>query len=121
MHSFKPGIKHESHSNAEAPGPGIYTLGLKLIFIYAEYSGPTLFASLMNICIANVPELLEHIKVRYNWHRRTALFYLKLTTLAKLLSRFRTNRINLWLPEAYKKESELTALSNIESVRLDYG
>jgi len=31
-------------------GRELYTLGLKLIFIYAEYSGPALFASLMNLC-----------------------------------------------------------------------
>lgn len=40
-------------------GRELYTLGLKLIFIYAEYSEPTLFASLMNLCIAKVPELLS--------------------------------------------------------------
>jgi hypothetical protein len=40
-------------------GRELYTLGLKLIFIYAEHSGPTLFASLMNLCIAKVLELLR--------------------------------------------------------------
>jgi hypothetical protein len=37
----------------------LYTLSLKLIFIYAEYSGPTLFASLMNLCITKVLEWLR--------------------------------------------------------------
>ncbi|MDB5025177.1 MAG: hypothetical protein JWP78_2932 [Mucilaginibacter sp.] len=59
-------------------GRALYTLALKLIFIYAEYSGPTLFSSLMNLGIAKVLELLERIKATYNWQGRTALFYLKL-------------------------------------------
>jgi hypothetical protein len=40
-------------------GRELYTFGVKLIFIYAEYSGPTLFASLMNFCIAKVLESLR--------------------------------------------------------------
>jgi hypothetical protein len=52
-------------------GLELYTLGLKLIFIYAEYSGPTLFASLFNLCIAKIPELLKRIKALYNLPGRT--------------------------------------------------
>jgi hypothetical protein len=37
----------------------LYTLGIKLVIIYAEYSGPTLFVSLMNLCIVKVLELLS--------------------------------------------------------------
>ena len=44
-------------------GRELYTLGLKLIFIYTEYSGPTLFASLMNLCIAKV---LASLRARQN-------------------------------------------------------
>ena len=40
-------------------GRKLYTLGLKLIFIYAEYCGPTLFASLMNLCISKIKQLLR--------------------------------------------------------------
>ncbi|MDB5136413.1 MAG: hypothetical protein JWP37_3016 [Mucilaginibacter sp.] len=40
-------------------GRELYTLGLKLIFIYAEYSGSTLFASLINLCIAKVLKSLR--------------------------------------------------------------
>jgi hypothetical protein len=47
-------LKHRSQE--------LYALGLKLIFIYAEHSGPTLFASLINLCIAKVPESIKRIK-----------------------------------------------------------
>jgi hypothetical protein len=102
-------------------GREVYSFGLKLIFIYAEYSGPTLFASLMNFCIAKVLKSLKRIKAFYNWQGRTALFYLKLLMLAKLLSRLKISRVNLWYPEGHKRESLLKALTSIESVRLEYG
>jgi hypothetical protein len=102
-------------------GLELYIFGLKLIFIYAEYSGPTLFASLMNLCIAKVLKVLDRIKVLDIWQGRTALFYLKSPILAKLLSGLETSRVNLWLPGAYKKERVLMAFTHIESVRLDYG
>jgi hypothetical protein len=119
MHLFKPGMKITQ--NIERHGLELYTFGLKIIFIYAEYSGPTLFASLMNLCIAKVLKAIDRIKVLYNGQGRTALFCLKLSILAKLLSGLKISLVNLWFPGDHKKESLLTDLSNIESVRLDYG
>lgn len=55
-------------------GRELYALGLKLIFIYAEYCGPTLFASLMNFCIAKVMASIRHIKALYIRQGRTAAF-----------------------------------------------
>jgi hypothetical protein len=102
-------------------GRGVYTLGLKLIFIYAEYSWPTLFASLMNFCIAKVLKSLKRVKAFYNWQGRMVLFYLKLPVLVKLLSKPKINRVNLWSPEDHKRESLLKAFTRIESVKLEYG
>jgi hypothetical protein len=91
-------------------GRELYSLGLKLIFIYAEYSGPTLFASLMNLCIAKVPESLERIKALYNWQGRTALFYLKLPMFAKLLSKLKISRVNLWPPEGHMIRNDIETI-----------
>ena len=102
-------------------GRELYALGLKLIFIYAEYCGPTLFASLMNFCIAKVMASIAPIKALYNRQGRTAVFYLTLLMLAKLLSRPKISRVNLWFPEGHKRKSLLKIFTGIESVKLEYG
>jgi hypothetical protein len=102
-------------------GRELYALGLKLIFIYAEYSGPTLFASLMNFCIAKIMAYIERIKALYNRQERTAVFYLTLLMLAKLLSRLKISRVNLSFAENHKRERLLKVFIGIESVKLEYG
>jgi hypothetical protein len=37
----------------------LYYLGLKIVFMIAEYSGPTLFVSLMNLCMSKVVRVLS--------------------------------------------------------------
>jgi hypothetical protein len=102
-------------------GRELYALGLKLIFIYAEYCGPTLFASLMNFCIAKGMKLLKRIKALYNRQGRTAVFYLTLLMLAKLLSRPKISRVNLSFAENHKRKRLLEVFTDIESVKLEYG
>ncbi|MDB5006699.1 MAG: hypothetical protein JWP45_1092 [Mucilaginibacter sp.] len=100
-------------------GRELYTLGLKLIFIYAEYSEPTLFASLMNLCMAKIPESIERIKIVYNWQWKMAL-HLKLPRLTKLMSR-QISRVSLSSPGAHKRKSLLKPFTSIGSVKLEYG
>jgi hypothetical protein len=102
-------------------GRQLYILGLKLIFIYAEYSEPTLFASLMSFCIAKFPESIKRIKALYNWQVTTALFYLKSPMLAKLLPGHKIGWVNLWSPGSHKRENLINAFTSIESAKLEYG
>jgi hypothetical protein len=37
----------------------LYYFGLRIVFIVAEYSGPTLFVSLMNLCLPKVIQVLS--------------------------------------------------------------
>ncbi|WP_183576867.1 hypothetical protein HDF18_12390 [Mucilaginibacter sp. X5P1] len=37
----------------------LYYFGLKIVFMVAEYSGPTLFVSLMNLCLPKVVQVLS--------------------------------------------------------------
>lgn len=63
-------------------GRKLYTLGLKLICIYAEYCGPTLFASLMNLCISKVMQLLRA-------YQSTLLLAVKSSPVLFKITRFR--------------------------------
>jgi hypothetical protein len=65
-------------------GRELYTLGLKLIFIYAEYCGPTLFASLMNLCVAKVLELLRAHQRTLQLPEKNGRILLKITHLSKI-------------------------------------
>lgn len=37
----------------------LYYLGLKIVFMIAEYSGPTLFVSLINLCLPKIVQVLS--------------------------------------------------------------
>jgi hypothetical protein len=71
-------------------GQELYTLGLKLIFIYAEYSGPTLFASLMNLCITKVLELLRAHQSTLQLAGRNSLILLKINRVSEIIVRSQT-------------------------------
>jgi hypothetical protein len=71
----------------EHRGRKLYTLGLKLIFIYAEYSEPSLFASLMNLCIAKVPELLRAYRGTLQLAGRDGLVLFKIINVSEIIAR----------------------------------
>jgi hypothetical protein len=71
----------------ERRGREVYTLGLKLIFIYAEYSEPTLFASLMNLCIAKVQELLRTYQGTLKLAGKNGLVLFKIINVGEILAR----------------------------------
>jgi hypothetical protein len=74
-------------------GRELYTLGLKLIFIYAEYSGPTLFASLINLCITKVLELLRAHQSTLQLAGRNSLILLKINRVSEIIVRTQTVKI----------------------------
>jgi len=71
----------------ERRGREVYTLGLKLIFIYAEYSEPTLFASLMNLCIAKVPDLLRAHQGTLQLAGKNGLVLFKIINVGEIIAR----------------------------------
>ncbi|MDB5088527.1 MAG: hypothetical protein JWR09_2521 [Mucilaginibacter sp.] len=71
----------------ERRGRELYTLGLKLIFTYAEYSEPSLFASLMNLCIAKVPELLRAHQSTLPLAGKNGLILFKIINVGEIIDR----------------------------------
>ncbi|SHM80842.1 hypothetical protein SAMN05216524_103485 [Mucilaginibacter sp. OK098] len=64
-----------------------YTLGLKLIFIYAEYSEPSLFASLINFCMAKFPELLRVYRGTLQLAGKNGLILFKIINVSEIIVR----------------------------------
>jgi hypothetical protein len=79
-------------------GRELYTLGVKLIFIYAEYSGPTLFASLMNLCIAKVLESLRARQSTLQLAGRDSLILFKITHVSEIIVRAQNEPGQLMVP-----------------------
>jgi hypothetical protein len=71
----------------ERQGRKLYTLSLKLIFIYAKYSEPSLFASLMNLCIAKVPELLRVYQGTLQLAGKKGLILFKIINVGEIIAR----------------------------------
>lgn len=71
----------------ERQGRELYTLGLKLIFIYAEYSEPSLFASLVNLCIAKVPALLRAYLDTLQLAGKNGLVLFKIINVGEIIAR----------------------------------
>ena len=68
-------------------GRDLYVLGLKLIFIYAEYSEPSLFASLVNLCIAKVPALLRAYLDTLQLAGKNGLVLFKIINVGEIIAR----------------------------------
>jgi hypothetical protein len=71
----------------EHRGRKLYTLGLKLIFIYAEYSEPSLFASLVNLCIVKIPDLLRVHQGTLQLAGKNGLILFKIINVSEIIAR----------------------------------
>ncbi|MDB4922030.1 hypothetical protein [Mucilaginibacter sp.] len=80
-------------------GRELYTLGVKLIFIYAEYSGPTLFTSLMNLCIAKVLESLRANQSTLQLAGKNGFILFKITHVSEIIVRAQNKPGQLMAPD----------------------
>ncbi|MHB8206006.1 hypothetical protein [Mucilaginibacter sp.] len=76
-------------------GLELYTFGLKLIFIYAEYGGPTLFASLMNFCITKVLERLRAYQSTLQLVGKNGPVLFKTRHVSAIIVRLKIGQVNL--------------------------